>query len=116
MHIQATGRWKEAEELEVQVMETRKQVLGPEHPDTLSSMANLAHSLNGLNKHQEAIALMEGCIKLCSERLGPNHPQTLSSIDTLNKWQAWNPLAGIRDVISETGAMFGRLFAPKQDA
>jgi hypothetical protein len=36
------GRWKEAEELEVQVMETRKRVLGQEHPDTLTSMGNLA--------------------------------------------------------------------------
>jgi hypothetical protein len=36
------GRWKEAEELEVQVMETFKRVLGPEHPSTLTSMANLA--------------------------------------------------------------------------
>ena len=36
------GRWKEAEELLVQVMETFKRVLGQEHPDTLTSMANLA--------------------------------------------------------------------------
>ena len=36
------GRWKEAEELEAQVMETRKSVLGTEHPNTLISMANLA--------------------------------------------------------------------------
>ena len=36
------GRWKEAEELEVQVIETRKRVLGVEHSDTLTSMANLA--------------------------------------------------------------------------
>ena len=36
------GRWAEAEKLDVQVMETRKTVLGPEHPDTLTSMANLA--------------------------------------------------------------------------
>ena len=26
------GRWKEAEELQVQVIETRKRVLGHEHP------------------------------------------------------------------------------------
>jgi len=37
------GRWKEAEELEVQVMETSARVLGEEHPSTLTSMANLAH-------------------------------------------------------------------------
>ncbi|KZL79726.1 tpr domain protein, partial [Colletotrichum incanum] len=36
------GRWKEAEELEVRVMEMRKRVLGDEHPDTLTSIANLA--------------------------------------------------------------------------
>ena len=38
------GRWREAEELEVQVIETRKRVLGEEHPNTLTSMANLAHT------------------------------------------------------------------------
>jgi Tetratricopeptide repeat len=36
------GRWKEAEELQVQVMETRKMVLRQEYPSTLTSMANLA--------------------------------------------------------------------------
>ena len=34
------GRWTEAEQIEVQVLETRKRVLGEEHPNTLSSMAN----------------------------------------------------------------------------
>jgi hypothetical protein len=36
------GRWNEAEKLHVVVMETTKRVLGDEHPDTLSSIANLA--------------------------------------------------------------------------
>ncbi len=36
------GRWKEVEELEVQVMEIRKMVLGQENSSTLTSMANLA--------------------------------------------------------------------------
>jgi hypothetical protein len=36
------GRWEEAEQLEVQVMETRKMKLGEDHPDTLTSMASLA--------------------------------------------------------------------------
>lgn len=35
------GRW-EAEELNVQVIETRKRVIGLEHPSMLTSMANLA--------------------------------------------------------------------------
>jgi Tetratricopeptide repeat len=36
------GRWKEAEELEMQVIEKRKRVLGAEHLDTLTSIGNLA--------------------------------------------------------------------------
>ena len=34
--------WNEAEKLQVQVMETRKRVLGDEHLSTLTSIANLA--------------------------------------------------------------------------
>ena len=36
------GRWNEAEQLEIQVMDMRKKLLGTEHPDTLCSMGNLA--------------------------------------------------------------------------
>ena len=39
------GRWTEAEQLEVEVMETRKAVLGEEHADTLTSMGNLRIAL-----------------------------------------------------------------------
>jgi hypothetical protein len=48
------GRWKEAEELEVQVMETRERVLGEEHPDTLTSMANLAVTYRNQGRWDEA--------------------------------------------------------------
>jgi hypothetical protein len=44
------GRWKEVEDLEVQVVEMRKRVLGPEHPDTLTSMNCLA--FNGGSRWQ----------------------------------------------------------------
>ena len=36
------GRWNEAEQLEVQVLEMRKKWLGAEHPDALTSIANFA--------------------------------------------------------------------------
>jgi len=36
------GYWKEAEELQVAVMQMRKRILGEEHPNTLLSMGNLA--------------------------------------------------------------------------
>jgi hypothetical protein len=48
------GRWDEVEELEVRVMETRKKVLGVEHPDTLTSMANLASTYRNQGRWGEA--------------------------------------------------------------
>ena len=51
------GRWKEAETLEVVVMEKRKQVLGDDHPDTLTSMANLASTYRNQRRWKEAEAL-----------------------------------------------------------
>ena len=38
------GNLKEAEELELQVLDMRKKLLGAEHPDTLLSMGNLART------------------------------------------------------------------------
>jgi tetratricopeptide (TPR) repeat protein len=47
-------RWEEAEKLELQVVEARKRVLGPEHPDTLTSMHNLAYTYMGQGRRREA--------------------------------------------------------------
>jgi hypothetical protein len=47
------GRWKEAEELEVQVMEISVRVLGAEHPDTLISMGNLASTYRNQGRWKE---------------------------------------------------------------
>ncbi|OGE55580.1 hypothetical protein PENARI_c004G03829 [Penicillium arizonense] len=51
------GRWKEAEELGMQVMEVHSRVLGPEHPDTLANMHNLAYTLCSQEEIREAIVL-----------------------------------------------------------
>ena len=45
------GRWKGAEELNIQVIEMRKRVLRKEHLETLTSIANLASTYN--NKSDE---------------------------------------------------------------
>ena len=81
------GRWKEAEELEVQVMETSLRVLGAEHPDTLATMNNLAFTLKGRGQDAESIKLMEKCVQLRTLVLGANHPYTLSSSTALIGWQ-----------------------------
>ncbi|CAI7580765.1 unnamed protein product, partial [Penicillium glandicola] len=81
------GRWEEAEQLDVQVMETRKTKLGVYHPDTLTSMANLAHTLRSSKQYTAAMQLMAECVQLRDQKLGPNHPQTISSKSALNEWR-----------------------------
>jgi hypothetical protein len=48
------GRWKEAEELEAQIVETRERVLGAEHSNTLVNMANLTVTYQDEGRDREA--------------------------------------------------------------
>jgi len=72
------GRWKEAEELEVKVMETRVRVLGGEHPDTLTSMANLAATYWNQGRWKEAEDLISEAAEASGRVLGKPHPETLA--------------------------------------
>ena len=71
----------------MQVVQTRKRVLGDKHPDTLSSMQNLAFSLQSQARHEEALTLMERCVQLRQRVLGEQHPDTQSSLNTLEVWR-----------------------------
>jgi hypothetical protein len=70
----------------VQVMETRKRVLGDEHPDTLTSMNNLAFTMIGQGRKGDAIKLMTKCVRLRQKILGPEHPHARSSAAALAGW------------------------------
>jgi Tetratricopeptide repeat len=48
------GRWNEAEELQVSVMETTMRVHAEEHPNTLQSMGNLACTYQTQGQWKEA--------------------------------------------------------------
>jgi tetratricopeptide (TPR) repeat protein len=77
------GLWKEAEELQVQAMETRKRVLGEEHPDTLTSMANLASTYWNQGRWTEAEKLDVQVMETRKRVLGEEHPSMLTSIANL---------------------------------
>jgi Tetratricopeptide repeat len=82
------GRWEAAEELEVQVMETRKKKLRANHPDTLTSMANLAFIWKEQGRDPEAVGLMRECVRLQERVLGASHPHFISSSNALARWEA----------------------------
>jgi len=79
-----------AEKLFVQMMQTRKTVLGPDHPNTLTSMNNLASTYLSQGRWTEAEKLN---IKWCRQgrQYRTEHPGTLASMGT------WHFPMGIRD-------------------
>ncbi|RYP50199.1 hypothetical protein DL768_004220 [Monosporascus sp. mg162] len=74
------GRWKEAESLQVQVMEMSRRILGKEHPDTLNSIRNLALIYQSQGRLKEAESLEVQMMEMSIRVLGKEHPHTLASI------------------------------------
>jgi hypothetical protein len=57
-------------------METRKTVLGAEHPDTLTSMANLAGTYTDQKRWTEAEELLLRAVDAHRRVFGLSHPST----------------------------------------
>jgi serine/threonine protein kinase/tetratricopeptide (TPR) repeat protein len=57
--------------------------LGPDHPETLRSMGNLANCYASAGENQRALKLYEDTLALMQARLGPDHLYTLKSMGNL---------------------------------
>jgi tetratricopeptide (TPR) repeat protein len=77
------GRYEDAERAFTQVMETRKNKLGLDHPDTLTSMANLASTYRSQGRWEEAEQLEVEVMETRKNKLGLDHPGTLNSMANL---------------------------------
>ncbi len=77
------GQWNKAEELELQAVETSLRVLGAEHPDTLSTMANLALTYSNQGRWKEAEDLGLQVLETSLRVLGAEHPHTLTRMGSL---------------------------------
>ena len=58
-------------------------MLGKEHPDTLTSMSNLAGVLQSQGKYDEAEMMHRQALALRETVLGKKHPDTLTSMNNL---------------------------------
>ena len=83
--LKENGDLNSAEQLEVQVMGMRKMLLGTEHPDTLTSMGNLAKTYRNQGRWNEAEQLEIQVMDMRKKQLGAEHPDTLISIGNLAK-------------------------------
>ena len=81
--LQEQGYSSEAKELQVQVLNARKRVLGLEHPDTIRAMANLATMYGSLGKYIEAEKLEKQVLEASIKILGVEHPDTIIAMASL---------------------------------
>ena len=77
------GKSQDAGQMYRQALELREKVLGKEHPDTLTSMNNLAGALRGQGKYEEAEQMHRQALELTEKVLGKEHPDTLTSMNNL---------------------------------
>ncbi|KAJ7433714.1 hypothetical protein B0H11DRAFT_752715 [Mycena galericulata] len=77
------GRGKEAERLTVSLLKMQKQLLGEEHPSTLTAMGNLASTYCALGSWKEAEALGAIVLERRTKLFGPDHPETLLAMGDL---------------------------------
>ena len=77
------GEHKEAEQLFMQVIATRRRVLGDEHPDTLTVISNLASTYWNQGRRKEAEELNIQVMEIRRRVLGDEHSDTLTSMSNM---------------------------------
>ena len=81
--LRRAGRRDEALKLREEVLALCRKVNGPEHPDTLGAMHNLAVSYDDAGRRDEALKLREQVLALRRKVNGPEHPDTLAAMNNL---------------------------------
>jgi tetratricopeptide (TPR) repeat protein len=71
------GQYWEAEPLWKSALTICEEMLGPEHPDTLSSLNNLAILYHSQGKYEQAKPLYQRALEARERLLGPEHPDTI---------------------------------------
>jgi serine/threonine protein kinase/Flp pilus assembly protein TadD len=79
----ALGEAPLAVEVHIKALTTRNAKLGPDHPDTLTSMSNLALAYTESGHVAKAVPLYEEALEKMKARLGPDDPETLICMNNL---------------------------------
>jgi tetratricopeptide (TPR) repeat protein len=66
-----------------EVLAMQSRILGPEHPETLSTKANLAATMSRQGNYEEAKRLEMSVLRTMQHVLGPAHPHTLFAKENL---------------------------------
>jgi tetratricopeptide (TPR) repeat protein len=82
-YLNDRGRYREAEPLYQRALSISEQVQGASHPDTASSLNNLAGLYWNQGRYAEAEPLLRRALAINEQKLGANHPDTANSLNSL---------------------------------
>jgi tetratricopeptide (TPR) repeat protein len=85
-YLKQRSQYEEAEKLLLRALEIRREMLGPEHRDTASTIRELAglyHAYHVQCRDSEAESLHLQALEIREKILGPEHPETASSLKNL---------------------------------
>jgi tetratricopeptide (TPR) repeat protein len=82
--IKGSTKYEMAKRYIQQSLNKRKDVLGENHPNTITSMNNLASLYQRQGRYEEAERLYLECWSKSKDALGENHPHTLTSINKMS--------------------------------
>jgi tetratricopeptide (TPR) repeat protein len=77
------GQYIQAEALYQRSLKIFEQVLGPEHPDTATTLNNQANLYAEQGKYEEAGRLYQRSLKIREQVSGPEHPDTATTLNNL---------------------------------
>ncbi|KAK3374696.1 hypothetical protein B0H63DRAFT_452540 [Podospora didyma] len=77
------GQWRDAERFQLEAVELQEEVLGSDHPDTLTSIGNLASTYLYQGRWEAAEKLGVQVMEIRKTKLGADHPSTLTSMANL---------------------------------
>ncbi|HEX3045013.1 MAG TPA: tetratricopeptide repeat protein [Bacillota bacterium] len=77
------GRYEEAEPLYKRALEIRERVQGLDHPDTTTSLNNLALLYTNQGRYEEAEPLYKQALEIRERVQGLDHPDTATSMNNL---------------------------------
>jgi tetratricopeptide (TPR) repeat protein len=99
------GKYTEAEDLRMAVLDKQQQLLGDDHPDTLHAMANLATTYDSLKQFTKAGEIEVVVLEKQKELLGDDDPDTLLAManlaDTYDKLKQFTKAEELQVVVLE---------------
>ncbi len=82
-YLNTQFRYVEAETFLKSALETLRAAPGPDHPDILTYMDNLAVVYLAQRRYDEAESLLKDLLEIREKTLGPDHPDVATTLNTL---------------------------------